>query len=197
MSSGAVTRVHRYTYREYLAHEAASNVKHEFFDGEIYAMAGGSLAHAALSVNASAALLVAVRDRPCVVYSSDLKVRVLANGLTAYPDVTVICGGAETDPESDHVALNPTVVVEVTSPSTEDWDRGEKLDSYRRIPSLRQCVIVSHRERRIEVHHRDADGLWTVAAGGRGETVAIPSLGCTLAVDDVYRNVEIDGAVAT
>jgi Uma2 family endonuclease len=184
--SKAVSRVHVYTYAEYLAHESVSNVKHEFFDGEIYAMAGGLLAHAALAMSVGAALVAAARGGPCVVFSSDLKVRALATGLTAYPDVTVICGPAETDPLSDHVVINPTLVVEVTSPSTEDWDRGEKLDSYKTIPSLRECVIVSHRDRRIEVHRREADGGWTTTAAGRGEAVTLTSLACTLAVDEIY-----------
>jgi Uma2 family endonuclease len=178
--------VHRYTYAEYLAHEAASNVKHEFFDGEIYAMAGGSLAHAALAMRIGAALVAAARGGPCVVFSSDLKVRALATGLTVYPDVTVICGPAETDPLSEHVALNPTLVVEVTSPSTEDWDRGEKLGSYRTIPSVRECVLVSHRERRLEVHRREPDGTWTVTTAGAGQALTLTSLACVLPVDEMY-----------
>jgi len=186
LTSKALSRVHRYTYAEYLAHESASNVKHEFFDGEIYAMAGGSLLHAALAMRIGAALVAAARGGPCVVFSSDLKVRALATGLTAYPDVTVICGPAETDPLSDHVALNPTVVVEVTSPSTEDWDRGEKLDSYRTIPSLRECIVISHHVRRIEVHLREPDGRWTVTAAGAGESLALTSLACSLSVDEIY-----------
>ena len=193
MATEAIRRVHRYTYADYLAHEAGSNVRHEFFNGEIYAMAGGSLAHAAMAMNVGAALVAGLRDRPCVVYSSDLKVRVLASGLTAYPDVTVICGPPETDPLSDHVALNPTIVVEVTSPGTEDWDRGEKLENYRKIPSLRECLIVSHRERNVEVHRRTVEGRWTVISAGPGETVDLTSLGAVLAVDDLYRNVDLPG----
>lgn len=178
--------MHRYTYAEYLAHEAASNVKHEFFDGEIYAMAGGSLAHAALAMRIGAALVAAARGGSCVVFSSDLKVRALATGLTVYPDVTVICGPPETDPLSEHVALNPTLVVEVTSPSTEDWDRGEKLGSYRTIASLRECVLVSHRERCLEIHRREPGDGWTVTMAKAGESLTLLSLPCVLSVDDIY-----------
>lgn len=191
MVTEAIRRVHRYTYADYLAHEAGSNVKHEFFNGEIYAMAGGSLAHAAMAMNVGAALVANLRGRPCVVYSSDLKVRVLATGLTTYPDVTVICGEPETDPLSDHVALNPTMVVEVTSPSTEEWDRGEKLENYRKIPSLRECVIVSHRSRSVETHRRTDEDRWTVAIAGAGEVVQLASLGVSIGVDDLYRNVDL------
>jgi Uma2 family endonuclease len=187
----APRRVHRYTYPEYLAYEAASNVRHEYLDGEIYALVAGSPAHAALSMNVRATLAAFVRDETCVVRGSDLKVRATASGLTAYPDVTVICGPVETDALSDRVALNPAVLVEVTSPGTEDWDRGEKLDSYRQIPSLRECVIVSHRARAIDVYRRAPGGGWTSHSTSASGRVALPSLGGVLRIDDVYRDVDV------
>jgi Uma2 family endonuclease len=188
-----VRRIHRYTYDAYLEHESSSNVKHEFLDGEIYAMAGGSLQRAVLAGNVISALGRQLRDRPCVVASSDLKVRVMATGLTTYPDVTVICGPAEPDPKSRHVVLNPTLVVEVTSDSTEEWDRGEKLEHYQGIASLQACVLVSHRQRRIEVRVRAEDGAWRSQSAGPGAELALPLHGATLAVDEVYRNVEVPG----
>jgi Uma2 family endonuclease len=183
-------RLHRYTYDTYLENESSSNVKHEFLDGEIYAMAGGTVEHAVLAVNVSAALRAQLRDRPCLVASSDLKVRVLATGLSTYPDVTVICGPVERDAKSREVVLNPTLVVEVTSDSTEEWDRGEKLEHYKLIPSLQECVLVSHRQRRIEVIVR-ASGSWKTHSAGPGESVGLPSVDATLAVDDVYSKVDL------
>lgn len=185
------TSIHHHTYEEYLAHESSSNVKHEYLDGEIYAMAGGSRQHAALAVAVSSSLHQQLREKTCVVYSSDLKVRVLETGLTTYPDVTVICGAAEEDPASRHVVLNATLVVEVTSPSTEDWDRGDKLDHYRKIPTLEACLLVSHREPRLELTYRQADGTWATRVAGPSEVLALPFLGCALAVDEIYRNVEL------
>jgi Uma2 family endonuclease len=185
-------RIHQHTYEAYLEHESGSNVKHEFLDGEIYAMAGGSRQHAALGVAVSAALYQQLRDKPCVVYSSDLKVRVKATGLTTYPDVTVICGGAEEDPLSRHVALNPTLIAEVTSPSTEDWDRGDKLEHYKQIPGLQGCLLVSHRERKIDLVYRKPDGSWTSRTAGPTESLSVPFLECTLTVDEIYRNVDIE-----
>jgi Uma2 family endonuclease len=192
MASG-LRGLHRYTYDAYLEHEASSNVKHEFLDGEIYAMAGGTVEHAVLAANVIALLGPRLHGTPCVVATSDLKVRVLATGLVSYPDVTVICGPVQRDPKSRDVVLNPALVVEVSSDSTEEWDRGEKLDHYKQIPSLREWVLVSHRERRVEVVSRSPDGGWTTRSFGPGEPAALPSLGIDLAVDDVYRGVDLPG----
>lgn len=183
--------LHNYTFEEYLDHESASNVKHEFLEGEIYAMAGGTIQHAIVSMNVGAGLGAALRGSPCVVASSDLKVRVLATGLVSYPDVTVICGPAEPDPKSPDVLLNPTAVVEVLSKGTETFDRGEKLDHYKKIPSVRVCVLVGYRERRVEVVTRQDDGSWITQVAGPGESIGLGPLGCTLSVDDVYRNVVV------
>jgi Uma2 family endonuclease len=179
---------HHYTYRDYLRLEADANVKHEFLAGEIYAMAGGTPEHAAIAMNVGTALNLQLRGRPCRVFSSDLRVRVLATGLTTYPDVSVVCGQLERDPEDRNTAINPTLLVEVTSPSSEDYDRGAKLAHYQQIPALREIVVVSHRERRIEVHRRDDSGAWSDQALGPGEVAALASVSCELPVDEVYRD---------
>ena len=128
--------------------------------GEIYGMAGGTPEHAAaLSAAVISALLTQLRGGPCRVYSSDLRVRVLATGLATYPDVTVVCGEAERDPESPTTIVNPRLVVEVLSDSTMDYDRGEKLQHYRQIPSLEGVVLVWHTQRRIDVWARGDRGL--------------------------------------
>jgi Uma2 family endonuclease len=178
--------LHRYTYADYLALEAASNVKHEFLAGEIYGMAGGTPEHAALSVAVSSALLAQLRGGPCRVYSSDLRVRVLATGLVTYPDVTVVWGEAERDPQSPTTVVNPRLVVEVLSDSTIDYDRGEKLQHYREIPSLEGVVLVWHTQRRIEVWTRGEAGEWAVRDALAGGRALVPGLSCTLVVDDVY-----------
>jgi len=180
---------HRYTYGDYLATEEGSPVRHEFYDGEIYGMAGGTPDHATLAVKVSAALLAQLSERPCRVMSSDLRVRVLPTGLATYPDVTVVCGPLEYDPESRNTVVNPTVVVEVLSDGTEDYDRGEKLEHYQRIPSLKECVLVSHRERQIESWRREAGGGWSHRAAGAGQTLRIEALACVLVVDEMYRGV--------
>ena len=178
--------LHRYSFADYLAFEEASTTKHEFLSGEIYGMAGGTPEHAALSVAVSSALLAQLRGGPCRVYSCDLRVRVLATGLATYPDVTVICAELERDPESPTTAVNPRVVVEVPSDGTEAYDRGQKLDHYRRIPSLAAVVLVSHRTPMIEVWDRAADGAWRRREFGPGQAAEIEALPAHLLVDEVY-----------
>lgn len=185
MVSGA--RLHRYTYLEYLALERGANVRHEFLDGEIYAMAGGTREHAAICANITSLLSAQLRGRGCQAHSSDLRVRVLETGLATYPDVTVVCKHADLDPYDRNTITNPTLVVEVSSPSTAAYDRGEKLDHYKKIPSLREVVLVAHDERLIEVWLRREDNTWS-RREARDGTLALTAVDCTISVDDVYRD---------
>jgi Uma2 family endonuclease len=180
------TALHHFSYAEYLELEDGSTVRHEFLNGEIYAMAGGTPKHAALAVAAAAALLGDLRGGPCRVHSSDLRVRVLATGLATYPDVTVVCGPYAYDPESRTTVTNPRIVVEVTSDGTEEYDRGEKLASYQLVPGLAAVVIVDHRERRIELHERHGDASWKRTVARAGERVMLRDPACALSVDAIY-----------
>jgi Uma2 family endonuclease len=174
-----------YTFREYLAHEAVSNVKHEFLDGQIYAMAGGTPSHAALASAVTGQLYPQLRGGPCRSFSSDLRIRVLATGLTTYPDVTIVCGAPELDPDDENTVTNPTLIVEVLSPSTEEYDRGEKLEHYQRIPSLRQVVLVAQDARRLDVWTRGDGDAWTVA-DVRDGVANLGSIGARLDVSELY-----------
>jgi len=176
---------HSYTYREYLALEAASNVKHEFYNGEIYAMAGGTPEHAALTLAIGAALLAQLRGGSCRVFSSDLRVRVLATGLTAYPDVSVVCGELRRDPESDSTVTNPKVLVEVLSDGTAAYDRGEKLEQYKRIESVEAILLFVQTSRRAELHERSGDGWRTEILTGDAR-VLLPSVDAELSLASVY-----------
>jgi Uma2 family endonuclease len=185
-------RRHRYTYAQYVALERESPTKHEFFDGEIYAMAGGSDDHSALALNVLAALLGAVGDRPGRVHTSDLRVYVEAVGLATFPDGSVICGSLQQHtPSPNATAVNPLILLEVTSDSSEEYDTGEKLDAYRTIPTLREVILVSHRERRITIHRRDAAGSWAMRVAIEGGRIVVESLGAELVVDTIYRNSSI------
>jgi Uma2 family endonuclease len=179
-------RRHHYTYREYVDLEAASNTKHEFLDGEIYAMAGGTPAHAALGIAVAAQLYDQTRGGRCRVYSSDLRVRILETGLATYPDVTVVCGEVVADPESAVTATNPTLVVEVTSPSTEAFDRGEKREHYQRIATLRAYVVVAHDRRHIDVWTRSEGWQHTSFSEGK---VPLDAIGIALDVGRVYEGI--------
>lgn len=151
---------HRYTYDEYLTFERDSEMKHEFVDGEIYAMAGGSLRHSALASRISAALESA-RPSDCIAFQSDMRLRVLATGRATYPDASMVCGPIQLDPADPGgtTITNPSLLVEVLSPSTEEVDRGSKLEDYQRIPSLQEYVLVSQHPR-VEIYRRLSSGSW-------------------------------------
>jgi Uma2 family endonuclease len=184
MASVAPAPRHRYTFAEYLELEEISRTRHEFFDGEIYAMAGGTPEHAAMAAAVTAILGRQVTGKPCRVYSSDLRLRVLETGLATYPDVTVICGASERDPASATHVTNPKLIVEVLSSSTAEYDRGEKLHHYRRIASLEHVVLVDGEARKIETWTRRGSN-WMHESFSEGETVACEAIGCTLEVREV------------
>lgn len=183
-------RRYHYTYADYVALESVSAEKHEFLDGEIYVMAGGSENHSKLGVN-TVALLHGIVKEPCYVHGSDLRIYVESVGLATFPDASVICGPLQQhEPSPDATALNPTILVEVTSDSSEEYDTETKLECYRTIPTLREYVIVSHRERRITVHVRESDDTWSTRVS-KGASVELPSLHAQLSLDEIYRGTTI------
>jgi Uma2 family endonuclease len=178
-------RIH-YTWREYLALEASSNVKHEYLDGQIYAMAGGTPEHAALAAAAIGLLFPQLRAGRRRVHDADLRVRVRATGLATYPDVTIVCGPRERDPDDEQAVTNPTVIVEVLSRSTEEYDRGDKFEHYKRLLSLREYVLISHRERCIEVWTRGTGESWTSVVYREGDAARLASIDAALDVRELY-----------
>jgi len=151
-------------------------------------MAGRSEEHSALAAEVLRVLGNAVQDRPCRVHTSDLRIYVEAAGLATFPDGTVICAPFQQHAASpEATALNPMVLLEVTSDSSEEYDTVGKLDYYKTIPSLREYIIVSHRERRITVHGWKDDGDWTTRVAISGGRVVMESLGADLVVDQIYR----------
>ncbi|PYQ29039.1 MAG: Uma2 family endonuclease [Acidobacteria bacterium] len=182
---------HRYSYAEYVAFETFSETKHEFLDGDIYAMAGGSEDHTVLAAEMIRLLGNILVDRPCRVYTTDMRVHIIAPNLSTYPDVSVICGPLEKyEPGPEATALNPMIVVEVTSDSSEEYDFGKKREYYQTIPSLQEYVVLSHRERRITVWIREGSA-WSARTSVRGEQIVLPSLPAELAVDEIYRKTSI------
>jgi Uma2 family endonuclease len=177
--------LHHYTYQQYVWLEQESTTRHEFLGGEIFAMAGGTPEHAAMAAEVIGQLREQLSGGSCRVFTSDLGVRVAATGLATYPDASVVCGPTERDPEKKTNVLNPRALVEITSDGTEQYDRGEKLEHYKRIPSLRNVVVISHRESRADVWFRASETeSWShseVTSGG-AELVAI---GCVLDLDAV------------
>jgi Uma2 family endonuclease len=173
------------TEDEYLAYDASHEGRHEFINGEIVSMAGSSEAYALAAANVTAWLHGAVRGSRCRAYSNDLRVHLNETGLYAYPDVTVVCDRAELTTTNPPSLLNPRVIVEVLSKSTEAHDRGAKAAHYRQRTSVEAIVFVATETRRVEVLTRAADGTWILQEATHGD-VAIPPLGVALPIDEVY-----------
>jgi Uma2 family endonuclease len=174
------------TYAEYCAFEREATIKHEYLRGEVFAMTGGTLEHARLGGRVIYLLNRELSTRPCRVFTSDARIRVEATDLDTYPDVSVVCGEPRTAAGDDHALVNPTLVVEVLSDSTEAYDRGQKAAHYRRIPSLQAYLLVSQHEPHLELFVRQANGAWTLFEAGAGEQLTIEPLDITLLVDEVY-----------
>lgn len=181
--------MHRnYSLAEFVQLEEYANVQHEFVAGQIYAMAGGTPEHGTYAANVIGLLTAQLLTAPRRVQTSDVRIRVRATGLDTYPDASVVCGQLERDAEDPNAINNPIVLVEVLSPSTEDYDRGEKLEHYKQIEALREVLFVAHDQRRVDVVRRQLDGSWASVSAASGETLALESIGCTLAVDAVFRD---------
>lgn len=175
------------TYAEYLALERSSPQKHEFLRGAVWAMAGGTPSHARIATNIASGLVVALKGRPCAVFNSDLRVRVEETNRSTYPDVTVVCSKQITATDDEDAIVNPTLIVEVLSDSTEASDRGEKFAHLQRLASLKEYVLVSQREQRIEIFRRGSGPTWTFTPFTSGR-VELSSVDVVLDMADVYAN---------
>ncbi|MGI8979736.1 MAG: Uma2 family endonuclease [Pirellulaceae bacterium] len=180
-----------YTFAEYLARERVADYRSEYFQGEIFAMAGGSRRHAMICDNLVARMLEKLRGGPCRPYSSSLRVKVEATGLTTYPDLSIVCGEETFDDQEKDTLLNPRLIFEVLSPSTERYDRGRKFNNYKQIPALEEYLLVSQTDPRVERITRQGDIGWVLAVAlGLDATVDFPTLGCSLSLAEIYEGVD-------
>jgi Uma2 family endonuclease len=179
-----------FTFDEYVELEEIAGVRHEFLAGQVWAMSGGSPSHAGVTAKVAELLGRAVTGKPCRVFSADLRIRAVKTGLGTYPDVSVFCGSLALDPDDrkGHTATNPKLLVEVLSPSTEAYDRGEKLAHYQTIETLSEVVLIAHDRKQIEVVRREADGSWSRHVANAGDSATLESIGAALPVDEVYRD---------
>ena len=178
------------TPEEYLEAERSAEFKSEYLDGQVFAMSGASRRHNLIVGKLVATFVHQLRGRPCEVYPSDMRLRVPETGLYTYPDVTVVCGTPELQDGYFDILLNPTVLVEVLSESTERTDRGRKAVHYRRIPSLEEYLLVWQAEARVERYRRSGGGEWRVTdVTGMDASVELDSIGCTLMLREVYEGV--------
>ncbi len=183
-----------YTATEYLALERASETRNELVNGQILAMTGASRAHNLIAANVIAGLHGQLKGRPCEAYPSDMRVKVAATGLYTYPDVVVVCGKPELEDEHGDTLLNPTVIFEVLSPSTEAYDRSEKFAHYLRLESLREYLMVAQDKLRIEHYVRQSHQWVLTVTTTLDEVVELPSIDCRLIARDVYDRIELDPA---
>lgn len=188
MSSNPITLL---TPEEYLSIERKAEYRSEYYAGEMFAMAGATRRHNRIVTNLSTALDNQLKSRPCNVYTTDMRVRVPATGLYTYPDVVVTCGEEVFDDEESDVLLNPLVIIEVLSDSTEAYDRGKKFEHYRTISSLTTFILVNQQSPKVEPYVRQEDGKrWTYSETHEvGETVIVEAIACELKLEDIYAKV--------
>jgi Uma2 family endonuclease len=174
--------------QEYLSFERSTDARHEYLDGHVYAMAGESLEHSRICVNIAGELRASLKGRPCEVLSPNMKVVTTPAGLFGYPDVVVVCGEPQFHDERRDVLVNPTIIFEVLSPSTEAYDRGEKFLRYRtRIATLAEYVLVSQHKPLVEHYTRQPDGAWTYSSvSDLSDNLTLPSIKCQLPLSEIY-----------
>lgn len=183
-----------YTAGEYLARERQAECKSEYYAGEILAMAGASRWHNLIVASVIGELSLQLKGRPCTIYPSHMRVKVSPTSLYTYPDVTVVCGEAQFEDLQQNTLLNPTLIVEVLSESTEAYDRGGKFAHYRKLASVMEYVIIAQTKPYIEHYVRQPDNRWLLAeAESLHDIVRLPSINCQLALVEVYDRVEIVG----
>ncbi len=180
-----------YTPDEYLEFERNSEVRHEYLDGEIYEMAGANKRHNAISVNIIRLLGNQLLERDCNVYGSDMRVKITSTEKYTYPDVVAICGEENYEDETEDTLLNPSLIVEVLSKSTEAYDRGGKFEYYQTIESFQEYVLITQEPFRVEQYVRKEKNIWTYFEFRKPEDVVkLNSINCELGLQDIYHKIE-------
>ena len=177
----------------YLKRERVSTIKHEYYAGEIFAMSGASEAHNLIASNVNAIIYAQIRGRGCRIYPSDMRIRIVKTGLYTYPDMTIVCGMPEfTDMTKRDTLLNPTLIIEILSPSTERYDRGVKFQNYRTIGTLKEYILIAQNKHHIERYTRHEGNTWILTeAVGIDSTIVLESIQCTLSLADAYELVDL------
>jgi len=179
------------TEEEYLVREPESEYKSEFRDGRVVAMSGASLAHSGISVNVTSEIRQQLRGTPCRAFSSDTRIKVAAAKFYTYPDLSVVCGKPITDERDKSALLNPTLIVEVLSPSTEAYDRGQKFAFYKKLESLREYVLIAQDQVGVERFLRQDTGEWhSLKLSSLDDLLELPSIGCRIVLREIYDKVD-------
>jgi len=177
---------------EYLEMENASSEKHEYYQGEIFAISGAKVPHNIIATNLVVALTIKLKGKSCRPFNSDQRIHVEANTLFTYPDISIICGDIITRNNDDYNVLNPTVLIEVLSRSTKNYDRGEKFKLYRDIPTLREYVLVDSESIHIEIFRLNANNHWELEEYNKdAQTVLIQAINTPLSIEEIYEGTEL------
>jgi Uma2 family endonuclease len=188
----------KYTAEEYLELEETSLEKNEFYKGEIFAMAGASIPHNQIVRNTMVNIGKFLEDKKCQIFPSDLRIHSIANSLYTYPDLSIICNEIETAGKRKNTVTNPTVLIEVLSKTTQDYDRGAKFKLYRDIESLKEYILISSLETLVEKYDKQADGSWVLHEyKSETDTFTITSIELLVTVKDLYRNVDFENVENT
>lgn len=180
-----------YTAEEYLTLERSCETKHEYYNGEIFAMGGASKQHVLIVTNVVVELGSKLKDGPCTVYSTDLRVQVAPTGLYTYPDVIVLCDQPRFSDEQEDTLLNPALIIEVLSESTKDYDRGGKFEQYRTIESFVEYLLIAQDRPHVEHHTRQPDETWILHETNSLEaTIQLKSVRCSLRIADIYAKID-------
>ena len=187
---GAAQAIQQMTEVEYLAFEETSDIRHEFYQGEIFDMAGGSIEHNTIVTNTASELHQVLKGKRCRVFTTDLRIKVKANSLFTYPDITIVCDEPKRYERRTDTITNPTVIVEVLSPSTANYDRGEKFELYRDIPTLKEYILIYANRIRIERFVRTEINKWLLTDyKTREEMLYIESIGESIPLEEIYSRV--------
>ena len=182
----------KYTIPEYLEMENAATEKHEYFLGEIFAMSGPKIQHNIIAMNTAVMLANKLKGKSCRPYNSDQRVHIEQNTLFTYPDISVFCGEMQSLENDEWNALNPTVLVEVLSPSTKNYDRGEKFKLYRDIPTLKEYILIDSESIHIEAFSINNSDHWELKEyNSLDETLSIASIQTTLLLQDIYEGTKL------
>ena len=189
----AATAVQFISIEDYLNAEEISTEKHEYYKGEIFSMAGAAVAHNRVVRNTQTAIDNYLLDKSCEIFPSDLRIHVEASTLFTYPDLTIFCEEPKLYNNRSDTALNPTVVIEVLSKSTQEYDRGTKFNLYRQITSLKEYIMISSTEVLIEKYVKQSDNEWLFTSYSRVEdSFMIEAIGLTVGIKILYRNMEFE-----
>lgn len=178
---------------DYLEMENASPEKHEYYKGEVFAMSGAKVRHNRISINLLTALGISLKGKKCQPYGSDQRIHIPSNTLFTYPDISIVCGDVITLNDDDYNVLNPTVIIEILSPSTKNYDRGEKFKLYRDIPTLKEYILVDSESIHIEVFRLNESNHWELEEYGNiSNSLQLRAINESIFLSDIYEGVKIE-----